>query len=100
MWNHIRGPPYVMPQGNNKIQYIAPGFSSQYVLETQLVASLLCVCALSIVFLSHNLPKIANQMTQRIAMVGGFGVFLVAYSMVISLFRIKNGGYPFSILFR
>jgi oligosaccharyltransferase complex subunit gamma len=33
MWNRIRGAPYQGPNG----QYIAPGFSQQFVLETQVV---------------------------------------------------------------
>ena len=35
MWNRIRGAPYTTPQG-----FIAPGFSNQFGLETQIVAAL------------------------------------------------------------
>lgn len=35
MWNRIRNAPYASPQG-----FIAPGFSNQFVLETQIVGGL------------------------------------------------------------
>ncbi|CAG8565593.1 8009_t:CDS:2 [Diversispora eburnea] len=37
MWNHIRGPPYVL-QNNGQISYIASGFSNQLGMESQIVA--------------------------------------------------------------
>ena len=39
MWNHIRGPPYA-GQSNGKPEIFAPGFSSQYVGETQAIGML------------------------------------------------------------
>lgn len=44
MWNHIRGPPYIIAQ-NGKISYIAPGFSSQIGIESQIVA---IICKLNV----------------------------------------------------
>jgi oligosaccharyltransferase complex subunit gamma len=43
MYNHIRKVPYVAQGNRGGISYFAPGFQSQYGLETQLVAAL-CKC--------------------------------------------------------
>ncbi|KAL9047897.1 MAG: hypothetical protein Q9162_007920 [Coniocarpon cinnabarinum] len=40
MFNHIRGAPYIASDGKGGIQYFAPGFQSQFGLESQLVAAM------------------------------------------------------------
>lgn len=40
MFNHIRKVPYVAGDGRGGVSYIAPGFQSQFGLETQIVAAL------------------------------------------------------------
>lgn len=93
MWNHIRSPPYIIPQ-NGKI--IAPGFSSQLGIESQIVA-ILCKlneiylqkyvfdfinynnffidgsCAFSVVTLIISVPKIEDKTKQR------FGVYVINF---------------------
>lgn len=43
MFNHIRKVPYVAGDGKGGVSYFAGGFSSQYGLETQIVAAM-CKC--------------------------------------------------------
>ncbi len=99
MWNHIRNPPYVYPDNNNRIRYVAPGFSNQYVLETQIIAALLGVISLALISLSSVIPKYGVSEKTRVLPLISMAVFIVGYAWLISLFKIKNGGYPFSILF-
>lgn len=44
MFNHIRQMPYVAGDGRGGISYFARGFSSQFGLETQIIAAL-CECS-------------------------------------------------------
>jgi hypothetical protein len=45
MWNHIRGPPYAGMR-DGKPEIFAPGFSQQYVGETQAIGILCKSCHL------------------------------------------------------
>ena len=98
MWNHIRNPPYVYPDNNNRLRYVAPGFSNQYVLETQIIAALLGVISMSIIGLSSVIPKYSVNEKTRVLPLIALAVFIVGYAWLISIFKIKNGGYPFRIL--
>ena len=40
MYNHIRSTPYIAGDGKGGIQYFAPGFQSQFGLESQIVAAI------------------------------------------------------------
>lgn len=65
MFNHIRKVPYVAGDGKGGVSYFAGGFSSQYGLETQIVAAMckfpsrgillryLIVCRWPVVFCNH-----------------------------------------------
>ena len=113
MFNHIRKVPYVSGDGRGGVTYFASGFQNQYGLETQIVAAicelilsvwlypanclvdgLLSFCAISLVI---KVPRIAESKTQGLAVLAWGGVMLVTYSFLLSIFRIKNGGYPFSL---
>ncbi|RIA96888.1 hypothetical protein C1645_687376 [Glomus cerebriforme] len=96
MWNHIRGPPYVMVQGG-KINYIASGFSSQLGMESQIVAIMYGVCAFSVVLLIISIPKIEDKTKQRFGIYIWMGILVAMFSFLFALFRIKNPGYPFRL---
>jgi oligosaccharyltransferase complex subunit gamma len=40
MFNHIRKVPYIAGDGKGGVAYFAPGFSSQYGLESQIIAAI------------------------------------------------------------
>lgn len=120
MFNHIRKVPYVAGDGRGGISYFAGSFQSQYGLETQVVAALcklantlsgssirtstdinvflldglLAFCAIS---LAVKVPRISDTRSQQVAVLAWGGVLFVMYSFLLSIFRIKNGGYPFSL---
>ncbi|CAM0139949.1 oligosaccharyl transferase subunit ost3/OST6 [Umbelopsis sp. WA50703] len=98
MWNHIRKPPYVIPGKNGQINYIANGFQAQLGMESQVVAVIYGVLAFSTVSLAISVPRL-DKGKQRIAVWIWMGCLLVLFSFLMSLFRIKNGGYPFKLLF-
>jgi oligosaccharyltransferase complex subunit gamma len=47
--------------------------------------------------LAIKVPRISDKKTQQAAVIGWGGLLFVVYSFLLSAFRIKNGGYPFSL---
>ncbi|KAH8596398.1 hypothetical protein B0O99DRAFT_651606 [Bisporella sp. PMI_857] len=95
MFNHIRKVPYVAGDGRGGVSYFAGGFSSQYGLETQIVAAMYGFLAFATISLAIKVPRISDPKTQQVAvLIWGAAIFLM-YSFLLSIFRIKNGGYPF-----
>lgn len=92
MWNVIRTPPYA---GRNEI--FASGFSQQFVAESQAVGILYALIAVSFIALVTRVPTVKNETAQRIGVWACMGVFLGLLSVLLNVFKIKNGGYPFKI---
>jgi oligosaccharyltransferase complex subunit gamma len=97
MFNHIRKVPYVTGDGRGGINYIVPGFQQQLGLETQIVAALYGVLSFCVITLAIKVPRIADAKTQQVAVIGFGGLLFLVYSFLLSVFRVKNGGYPFSL---
>lgn len=95
MFNHIRKVPYVASDGHGGISYFAGGFQNQFGLETQIVAAIYGVLAFSTITLALKAPRIKDERTQQVAVLAWAAVQFVMYSFLLSVFRFKNGGYPF-----
>ncbi|KAG8629493.1 hypothetical protein KVT40_003358 [Elsinoe batatas] len=95
MFNHIRKVPYVAGDGKGKVSYFAGGFQNQFGLETQIVAAVYGVLAFATISLALKVPRMADARMQQIAVFVWGGVVFGTYSFLMSVFRIKNGGYPF-----
>ncbi|GAB7352278.1 hypothetical protein MBLNU459_g2738t1 [Dothideomycetes sp. NU459] len=95
MFNHIRKVPYVSGDGKGGLSYFAGGFQNQFGLETQIVAGMYGVLAFATISLALKVPRMADPRAQQIAVFVWGGVILVMYSFLLSVFRMKNGGYPF-----
>lgn len=114
MFNHIRKVPYVAGDGKGGVNYFAGGFSNQYGLETQIVAAMCMLpshisnsrlrtliseidglLSFATISLALKVPRIKDPKTQQVAVLAWSGVIFVMYSFLLSVFRIKNGGYPF-----
>lgn len=44
-----------------------------------------------------KVPRISDPKAQGVAILAWSGVLYVMYSFLLSVFRVKNGGYPFSL---
>ncbi|KAI8376548.1 uncharacterized protein BYT42DRAFT_594368 [Radiomyces spectabilis] len=99
MWNRIRNPPYVMPGPNGKINYVANGFTQQLGMESQIVASMYGVLAFAVVSLAVSVPKFDDKLRQRIGVYIWMGCIIIVFSCLVNMFKLKNGSYPFSLLF-
>lgn len=95
MFNHIRKTPYVSGDGKGGISYFAGGFQNQFGLETQIVAAIYAVLSFATIALALRVPRILNPKTQAVATWVWVGVMFLTYGYLMSVFRKKNGGYPF-----
>jgi oligosaccharyltransferase complex subunit gamma len=95
MFNHIRNVPYVSGDGKGGVSYFAGGFSNQFGLETQIVAAMYGLLSFATISLALKVPRISDPKTQQVAVLVWGGVIFVMYSFLLSVFRVKNGGYPF-----
>jgi len=95
MFNHIRKVPYVSGDGKGGISYFAGGFSNQFGMETQIIAAIYGVLSFATISLAIKVPRIADPKAQQFAVFLWGGIILGMYSFLMSVFRMKNGGYPF-----
>ncbi|KAI9666504.1 MAG: oligosaccharyl transferase subunit ost3/OST6 [Bathelium mastoideum] len=95
MFNHIRKVPYVTGDGKGGLTYFAGGFQNQFGMETQIVAAMYGVLAFATISLALKVPRMTSPKTQAVAVAVWGGVMFGMYSFLLSVFRIKNGGYPF-----
>jgi oligosaccharyltransferase complex subunit gamma len=95
MFNHIRKTPYVQGDGKGGISYFAGGFSNQFGLESQIIAAIYGVLAFATISLALKVPRIADARAQQFAVFLWSGLLLCMYSFLLSVFRMKNGGYQF-----
>lgn len=99
MYNRIRGVPYVIPNGQGGISYIAGGFQNQFGLESQIIACIYGVLALASIQLTFRVPRLLHPGQQIFLAVTWTGIIWVVFSILIKIFHIKNGGYPYKLLF-
>ncbi|CAK7205501.1 oligosaccharyl transferase subunit ost3/OST6 [Sporothrix eucalyptigena] len=97
MFNHIRKVPYVAGDGRGGISYFAGGFQNQFGMETQIVAAMYGILSFAAISLAVKVPRIADEKVQQVAALVWGAVIFFMYSFLLSVFRMKNGGYPFSL---
>lgn len=118
MFNVIRNVPYAGHDGKGHVSFFAGGFQSQFQLESQIIGALctyrlprsfswevfllmapltdgaLAFCAIG---LADKAPRLGGVKIQQTMVILYAGVMLVLYSFLLSIFRVKNGGYPFAL---
>ncbi|KAL8729419.1 MAG: hypothetical protein Q9166_004749 [cf. Caloplaca sp. 2 TL-2023] len=97
MFNHIRKVPYVAGDSKGGISYFAGGFSNQFGLETQIIAAMYGTLSFATIALALKVPRMVDSRKQQIAVFVWGGVIFAMYSFLLSVFRVKNGGYPFHL---
>ena len=53
------------------------------------------ILAFATITLAVKVPRIADAKTQQVAVLAWAAVVFLVYSFLLSVFRVKNGGYPF-----
>ncbi|KAI0179251.1 hypothetical protein GGR52DRAFT_535485 [Hypoxylon sp. FL1284] len=97
MFNRIRKVPYVAGDGRGGISYFAGGFQNQFGLETQIVAFMYGVLSFATISLAIKAPRTRDPKIQQLAVIVWGVVLVFMYSFLLSIFRVKNGGYPIKL---
>ncbi|XP_055902012.1 tumor suppressor candidate 3 [Eupeodes corollae] len=99
MWNHIRSPPLVHKSQNGGVAYIHGSSQGQLVIETYIVMFLNAMIVLGMILLTESGWQ--NDMRKgRIMAIAGLILVAVFFSFLLSVFRSKAQGYPYSFLFK
>ncbi|KAK7951639.1 uncharacterized protein PG986_007367 [Apiospora aurea] len=97
MFNQIRKVPYVAGDGRGGISYFSAGFQNQLGMETQIIAFIYGLLSFSAIALIMKVPRVADAKKQQVWVLLWSAILFLLYSFLLSIFRIKNGGYPFSL---
>lgn len=99
-WNFINNPPFISNR-RNEMEIFANDSNMQYIVETYIVFLLYFgVCAGMI--LLNEAPKMRVQAGKRQTMLAILGILMVVFffSYILSVFRAKYQGYPYSFLIK
>ncbi|KAK4887222.1 hypothetical protein RN001_003493 [Aquatica leii] len=99
MWNHIRGPPFVHKNQQGQVAYIHGSSQGQFVLETYIVMVLNAAIVLGMILLTESGKK-GDPKKKKILAIAGIILVSVFFSLILSIFRSKTSGYPYSFLFK
>lgn len=94
MFVKIRGMPTTM-----RGQWIAGGYQNQYGAETTVISGIYGTLAFAQLMLILGVPHAKTPGSQRMSIYIFSFLLIIVFSMLVSLFRIKNPSYPFRMLF-
>ncbi|KAF8964700.1 oligosaccharyl transferase subunit OST3/OST6 family [Flammula alnicola] len=93
MFTRIRNVPYNGGDGN----WIAAGYQNQFGQEVQVVSFIYGLLSFAFLMLILVVPLQSSPQRQRLQVYLWTGVIMIIYSVLVSLFRVKNRGYPFKL---
>ncbi|TGZ73389.1 hypothetical protein CRM22_001547 [Opisthorchis felineus] len=100
VYNQIRGPPlFHGTQTGEILAFIYPGSDYQFVAETFIVMALYVLATAGIIMI-HRVGETCDSGKKMLFLFGGVGLFSVAFSLVLSVFRRKYQGYPYSFFLK
>ncbi|VVC86955.1 unnamed protein product [Leptidea sinapis] len=107
MWNQIRGPPFLHRNKNGPV-YINSGSHGQFIIESYIVAVLNGAVVVGMILMIESAGGVKgtearNQQEgkkRRFQSVVGLVMVCVFFSLLLSIFRSKTQGYPYSFLFK
>ena len=100
MWNHIRGPPFVQKTQSGGVAYIHGSSQGQFVLETYFVMMMYGLIVCGMIMLTEAGESKSDIGKRKILAVVGLGLLAFFFSLILSIFRSKAGGYPYSFLIK
>ncbi|XP_038213074.1 tumor suppressor candidate 3 [Zerene cesonia] len=107
MWNQIRGPPFFHKTKTGPV-YINSGSHGQFVLESYIVAALNAAVVVGMILMIEAAGGVKGTEVKspqegkkrRFQSVVGLVLLCVFFSLLLSIFRSKTQGYPYSFLFK
>lgn len=100
MWNHIRNPPYAYQNPRTgEFMYIYNNSRYQLIAETFIVIIMYALIFAGFVILNKTSKQLRNIESKKKYGLPGFVLVLAFFSLLLSVFKSKNHGYPFRLLF-
>ncbi|KAL7287809.1 hypothetical protein TKK_0018184 [Trichogramma kaykai] len=100
MWNHIRSPPFIYKSPNGNVAYIHGSSQGQFVFETYIVMILNGAVVLGMILMTEAASRKGDVKKRRIFTIMGLILVGIFFSLLLSIFRNKAQGYPYSLLFK
>ncbi|BFZ14865.1 hypothetical protein BsWGS_17904 [Bradybaena similaris] len=101
MWNHIRGPPVMHKNPTSgQMHYIHGSSQGQFIIETYIVMLLNTSIVVGFIMLNEAQSIKGDPGKKRIVSLVGLGCVTIFFSLLLSVFRSKYQGYPYSFLFK
>ncbi|KAL3879967.1 hypothetical protein ACJMK2_032243 [Sinanodonta woodiana] len=101
MWNHIRGPPVMHKNPNTgQINYIHGSSQGQFVVETYIIMLLNAAIVGGFVLMSEAHVLKGDPGKKRVIALIGLACVAIFFSLLLSIFRSKYHGYPYSFLIK
>lgn len=101
MWNHIRGPPFMHRNAQTgQITYISGSSQMQFVVETYIVMFMYVAVTVGFIMLNEAIEIKSDATKKRVLACVGLAIVVAFFSLILSVFRSKYGGYPYSFLFK
>jgi len=100
MWNHIRGPPFINKNQNGQIAYIHGSSQGQFVMETYIVMVLYAAIVFGMIMLIEAGSTKGDIGKRKVMAIAGLVLFAIFFNFILSIFKTKAGGYPYSFLFK
>jgi len=100
MWNHIRGPPFLHKSHSGHVSYIHGSSQGQYIIETYLVIILNMAVVLGMILMCEAATSKGEIKKRRILTIVGLVLTTLFFSLILSIFKSKAHGYPYSFLLK
>ena len=101
MWNHIRGPPlYHRNPQTGQVGYFSGTSQYQFVAETYFVLLLYILISVGVVLMGDKFTILEDIGIQKYAPLAGLAIVVLTFGYLLSIFRMKYQGYPYSFLFK
>ena len=98
MWTRIRHPEFMGRGDGGKPLWMSGGFQYQFGIETQIMSGLYALCALAVVLLVTEVPRMKRTVLQHILAYTAMALFVIGFSVILFIFRQKNTSYPFKLI--
>jgi oligosaccharyltransferase complex subunit gamma len=97
MWNQIRNPNYISQGQHGEPQYFTGGFQDQNGIESQIISGVYALLSFATIALITRAPAMEGKTSRMLSVYFWTAVIVGTYSLLLAIFRIKNGGYPFRL---
>lgn len=99
MWLHIRGAPFAhVDRQSGRTSFIHGSSNAMFVAESYIVAVVNGIIAFGFIMMA-DAPRDTTNINSKYMSYGGLGLVVIFFSILLSIFRMKHRGYPYSLLF-